>query len=361
MAADTTKTPWWALVWPLLAWGLLLFSALHIGGGVLALAQGVALFGAVFAAVYHAEVVAHRVGEPFGSVVLALAVTIIEVSLIVSMMISGGPGTAEVARDTVFAAVMLVCNGIVGLCLLAGGVRHREQGFQLQGANAALSVLIALTTLTLVLPNITTTTGRGTYSRSQLVFAGVASLVLYGAFLLVQTVRHRDYFLPVGGNGEELHASPPTNKVAAVSGALLLVSLAAVVGLAKVLTPILERFIDGVGAPRSVVGILIAGVVLLPEGVAAVRAARANRIQTSMNLALGSVLATVGLTIPAVAAVALFMGRPLTLGLGPTEVALLYLTLIVSLATLGTGRTTVLQGIVHLVILTAFLFLAVVP
>jgi len=193
------------------------------------------------------------------------------------------------------------------------------------------------------------------------VFAGVASLVLYGAFLLVQTVRHRDYFLPVGGNGEELHASPPTNKVAAVSGALLLVSLAAVVGLAKVLTPILERFIDGVGAPRSVVGILIAGVVLLTEGVAAVRAARANRIQTSMNLALGSVLATVGLTIPAVAAVALFMGRPLTLGLGPTEVALLYLTLIVSLATLGTGRTTVLQGIVHLVILTAFLFLAVVP
>ena len=264
-------------------------------------------------------------------------------------------------RDTVYAAVMLVCNGIVGLCLLAGGVRHRKQGFQFQGANAALSVLIALTSLTLVLPNITITTARGTYSPSQLIFAGAASLILYGSFLLVQTVRHRDYFLSVGGGGEEIHASPPTNQVALASSGLLLLSLVAIVGLAKVLTPMLERFIEGVGAPRTVVGILIAGVVLLPEGLAAVRAARANRIQTSMNLAMGSVLATVGLTIPATVTVALGLGRPLTLGVGPTELALLMLTLIVSLATLGTGRTTVLQGIVHLVILAAFLFFSIVP
>ena len=268
----------------------------------LAAVEAFALIAAVFAAVYHAEVVAHRVGEPFGTLVLALAVTIIEVALIVLMMVTGGTDTAGLARDTVFAAVMIVCNGIIGLCLLAGAIRHREQSFQFQGAQAALSVLIALTTLALIFPNVTSTAAGPTFSSSQLVFAAIVSLILYGSFLLVQTVRHRDYFLPAGG-GEEAHALPPTNRITLVSAGLLLVSLVAVVALAKALTPTLERGIAAVGAPRTVVGIAIAGLVLLPEGLASYRAATANRLQTSMNLALGSALATIGLTIPAVASV----------------------------------------------------------
>ena len=322
--------------------------------------ESFALIATVFAAVYHAEVVAHRVGEPFGSLVLALAVTIIEVALIVSVMITSGAEASGLARDTVFAAVMIVCNGIVGLCLLAGGVRHREQGFQLQGANAALSVLIPLTTLTMIFPNVTISSHGPTFSESQLVFAAIVSLVLWGAFVFIQTVRHRDYFLAVS-RGEEAHAKPPSNKVALLSAGLLLVSLVAVVALAKALTPALERGISQVGAPKSVVGIVIAALVLLPEGLAAFRAARANRLQISMNLALGSALASIGLTIPAVAAVSLLLHIPLTLGLAPKEVVLLVVTLILSQSTLGTGRTTVLQGVVHLVVFATFLFLAVVP
>jgi Ca2+:H+ antiporter len=361
MVAAIGRIPWWAWTWPLFACVVLVLQFLLGSGGPLAAAETFALIATVFAAVYHAEVVAHRVGEPFGTLVLALAVTIIEVALIVSMMITHGNDSAVLARDTVFAAVMIVCNGIVGLCLLAGGMRHREQVFQLQGANAALAVLIALTTLTLIFPNVTTTTAGPTFSPSQLIFAALVSLILYGSFLFVQTIRHRDYFLPADGGGEGTHAPPPTNKVALQSSALLLVSLVAVVALAKALTPIMEFGIAKAGAPKSVVGIVIAGLVLLPESLASFRAASANRLQTSMNLALGSVLASIGLTIPSVAGVSILLHRPLTLGLGPKETVLLVLTLIVSIITLGTGRTTVLQGIVHLVIFAAFLFLSIVP
>lgn len=352
--------PFWAWTWQVLALVIISVHTILGSGFLVAAAEGVALVGTVFAAVYHAEVVAHRVGEPFGSLVLAVAVTVIEVALIVSMMIASRVDTTGLARDTVFAAVMIVCNGIVGLCLLAGGLRHREQVFHLQGAQAALSVIIALTTLTMVFPNVTSTTPGPTFSSSQLVFAAIVSLILYGAFLFVQTVRHRDYFLPEWGEGEA-HALPPSNKAALVSAGLLLVSLVLVVGLAKMLTPLLERAIARVGAPRSVVGIVIAGLVLLPEGLASYRAANANRLQTSMNLALGSVLATIGLTIPAVAGVSILLHKPLTLGLSAKEELLLALTLIVSLLTIGTGRTTVLQGIIHLIIFAVFLFLSVVP
>jgi Ca2+:H+ antiporter len=359
-STNSARTPWWTWTWIVLALVVLGIHATLRPGFPFVAAEAFVLIATVFAAVYHAEVVAHRVGEPFGTLVLALAVTIIEVALIVSMMITGGTETAGLARDTVFAAVMIVCNGIVGLCLLAGGVRHREQGFQFQGAQAALSVLIALTTLTLVFPNVTSASAGPTFSSAQLVFAAIVSLILYGSFLFVQTVRHRDYFLPAEG-GEEAHALPPPNRIALVSAGLLLVSLVAVVALAKALTPTLERGIAAVGAPRSVVGIVIAGLVLLPEGLASYRAATANRLQTSMNLALGSVLATIGLTIPAVACVAMFLGRPLTLGLGAKEELLLAVTILVSLLTIGTGRTTVLQGVVHLVLFAVFLFFAVVP
>lgn len=358
---NSISTPWWSWTWP--AIGLVLLAAHLIIGptGLLAVAATFALVTTVFAAVYHAEVIALRVGEPFGTLMLALAVTIIEVALIVSMMISGGTETANIARDTLFAAVMIVCNGIIGLCLLAGGLRHHEQEFQLRGTNAALSVLIALTTLTLVLPNLTTSTVGPTFSRPQLTFAAIVSLVLYGAFLFVQTVRHRDYFLPLSAGEEEAHVPSPPNKVAVASGVLLLACLVVVVALAKTLTPTIEHGIEVVGAPRSIVGIIIAGLVLLPEGLAAYRAATADRLQTSVNLALGSVLASIGLTIPSVALISILLSKPLTLGLDPKEEILLSLTLVVSILTLGTGRTTVLQGTVHVILFAVFLFLSIAP
>ena len=355
------RTPWWAWAWPLSAWAIIGIIAVAGATGAIALLAGAVLIATVFAAVYHAEVVAHRIGEPFGTLVLAVAVTVIEVALIVSIMVGFAADKTGLARDTVFAAVMIVCNGIVGACLLLGGMRHHEQGFQLQGASAALAVLAALTVLTLIVPNFTTTTPGPAFSRPQLVFAGVVSLVLYGSFVFVQTVRHRDYFLPLPAGSHELHALPPDNRVALISAALLALALIAIVVLAKSLTPALEGIVAFVGAPKAVVGIAIALLVLLPEGLAALRAAAANRLQTSLNLALGSALASIGLTIPTVALVSILLGQPLDLGLGVKDMVLLALTLLVGVITLGTGRTTVLQGIVHLVIFATFLFLAVVP
>nr|WP_246718885.1 ionic transporter y4hA [Microvirga terrestris] len=327
----------------------------------MAAAAGAVLVATVFAAVYHAEVVAHRTGEPFGTLVLAVAVTVIEVALIVSLMIAAPGEKAGLARNTVFSGVMIVMNGVVGLCLLWGGARHHEQGFTIHGASAALAILVALTTLTLVLPNVATSEIGPLFSTWQLVFAGAASLVLYGAFVFIQTVRHRDYFLPVESDNEDAHAPPPSNRAAAVSAGMLLVALVAVVALAKALSPTLEAGLDRLGMPEAVLGIVIAAVVLLPECVAALRAAQANRLQTSLNLALGSALAAIGLTIPAVAAVSILLGQPLELGLGEKDRLLLALTLLIGVITLGTGRTTVLQGAVHLVIFAAFLFFAVVP
>jgi Ca2+:H+ antiporter len=344
-----------------LGWIVLLLTLVFGSGAPIAAAAGVTLLGTVFAAVYHAEVVAHRVGEPFGTLVLALAVTVIETALIVSVMLAAPAEKAGLARDTVFAAVMIVCNGIVGACLLWGGAQHREQGFQLQGASAALAVLAALTSLTMILPNFASSQLGARYSTAQLVFAAVVSLVLYGSFVFVQTVRHRDYFLPLAGDEAEGHTPAPTGRTAALSAGLLLVALVAIVGLAKALTPAVERGIAYVDVPKAVVGIIIAALVLLPEGLAALRAAGSNRLQTSLNLALGSALATIGLTIPAVAAVSIVIGQPLELGLDGKDQALLALTLLLGVITLGTGRTTVLQGIVHLVIFAVFLFFAVVP
>ena len=358
--ATTAHTPWWALAWPALAWMILVIMGMGVTGSAIASIAGIALVGTVSAAVYHAEVIAHRVGEPFGTLILAVAVTIIEVALIAFVMI-GAEGKAGLARDTVFAAVMIVTNGIVGLCLLVGGLQHREQEFQLRGASAALAVLAALTTLTLILPNVTTSVAGPVFSRPQLEFAAVVSLLLYGSFVFVQTVRHRDYFLPVGDGGEETHAAPPSGMTALISTGLLFASLVAVVGLAKTLTPAVETVIERLRAPKSVVGVVIAALVLMPEALAALRAARANRLQTSLNLALGSALASIGLTIPAVAVLSIVLSQPLELGLNQRDEVLLALTLLVSVITLGTGRTTILQGIVHLVIFAAFLFLAFVP
>jgi len=354
--------PLWALLIPGGAIALLTVALVLPVGVPLAIICAVALMGAVIAAVHHAEVVAHRVGEPFGTLVLAIAITIIEVALIVSMMRAGGPDKATLPRETIFSAIMIICNGVVGLCLLLGGLRHHEQSFHVEGANTALATVIALATLSLVLPTFTTSSTGSTYTVAQLTFAAIASLVLWGSFVFVQTVRHRDYFLPAHNTADEdLHAAPPSIRLSWASFGMLLVTLVAVVGLAKVLSPSIEAAVAAAGAPQTVIGIAIAMLVLLPETWAAARAARANRLQTSLNLAFGSALASIGLTIPAVAFASVLIGMPLALGLEAKDLVLLVLTFIVASITLVSGRTHVMQGVVHLVIFAAFLFLAFVP
>nr|WP_121272421.1 ionic transporter y4hA [Pedobacter schmidteae] len=353
--------PLWTIVSPILAWLAYFGSSLNLGGMYL-LFLAAMLVAAVLAAVHHAEVVAHKVGEPFGTLLLALAVTVIEVALIVSLMLTGGPETAALARDTVFAAVMIILNGIIGICLLSGGVRYKEQVFTLPGVGAALVTLTAILVLTLILPNYTTTTPGPQYSSVQLIFVAIVCLVLYGAFVLVQAVRHRDYFLPPEADGdEEVHAAPPTLKVALLSAFLLLLCLGIVVLLAKALAPDIENAVVQAGAPKSLVGVIIAAVVLLPEGLAAFRAAKKNRLQTSLNLALGSALASIGLTIPAVAIVSMFTGMSITLGIDMKSTVLLLLSMFTIMLSLATGKTNVLQGIVLVVIFAVYLFTIIAP
>ena len=321
------------------------------------------LIGTVLVAVYHAEIIAHRIGEPLGTLVLALAVTVIEVSLIISMMLSGGEQAQSLARDTVFATVMIICNGVVGLCLLAGGIRHHIVRFRAEGSSAALSVLAALTTLTLILPQFTTSTPGPTFSPAQLGFASLMSLILYLVFVFVQTVRHKDHFLPnkLENDETEPHGAHPMLSTAWASFVLLMFALVGVVGLAKQLSPAIKSGVEAISAPLSVIGIAIALLVLMPETLSALRAARRNQIQTSLNLALGSALATIGLTIPAVGAVAIMMGITLDLGLPAKEIVLLALTLMVSAITVIGGQATIMQGTVHLVLFAVFLFLAIFP
>jgi Ca2+:H+ antiporter len=353
----------WTFITPFAALALLgAAAAMGIDGLALPLAGAAGLIGAVIAAVHHAEVVAHRVGEPFGTLVLALAITVIEVALIISLMLSGGPATAALPRDTLYATVMIICNGVVGVCLLLGGLRHREQSFQVAGTGPALAALVVLCTITLVMPVFTTSSPEGTYTPAQLGFVAVVSIALWAVYVFVQTVRHRDYFLPEGAaTDQDAHAAPPGGRATLISAGLLPVALIAVVGLAKLLSPRIEALVDEAQAPKAVVGIAVAMLVLLPETWAAVRAARANRLQTSMNLALGSSLASIGLTVPAVVVAAVWLKLPLVLGLHAKEMVMLAMTFVVSAITLGSGRTHLMQGAVHLVVFAAFLFLAFVP
>ncbi len=353
----------WTVLVPLLAIVALALTWGRDVGVVLVVFVAVLLAAAVLAAVHHAEVVAHRVGEPFGSLVLAVAVTVIEVGLIVTLMISGGPGAATLARDTVFAAVMLTTTGIVGLSLLVGARRYGMIMFHAEGSGAALATVATLATLSLVLPTFTTSQPGPEFSPGQLTFAALASLVLYGTFVLTQTVRHRDFFLPVAQEGadDEVHADPPTNRAALTSLGLLMVALVAVVGLAKIESPAIEEGVALAGFPPSFVGVVIAMLVLAPETLAAVRAAQRGRIQISLNLAYGSSIASIGLTIPTIALASVWLDGPLVLGLGPTQMVLLALTVVVSVLTVVPGRATRLQGGVHLVLLAAFVFLAINP
>jgi len=361
----TDWTAWlrdWTVVVPFIgAIGVALTWAVKDIGTVLALVIGLLLAASVLAAVHHAEVVAHRVGEPFGSLVLAVAVTIIEVALIVTLMLSGGPDTFSLARDTVFAAVMITCNGILGISVLIAALRDRVATFNAEGTATALATVATLTTLSLVLPTVTTSAVSQQFTGSQLTFAAIASLILYGVFVLVQTVRHRDYFVPAGDDQLANASDAPSDRRAFLSVGLLLVALIAVVGLAKVESPAIERGVFAIGAPPSAVGVVIALLVLLPETLAAVRNARRGRVQASMNLALGSAIASIGLTIPTIAVASIWLDGPLILGLEPTQLVLFAITMLVGSLTVLPGRATVQEGAVHLVLLGAFLFLAVIP
>jgi Ca2+:H+ antiporter len=356
------RPPSWTVAIPVLAIvGLAATWSAEPGVPVLVVV-GVLLAGSVLAAVHHAEVVAHRVGEPFGSLVLAVAVTVIEVGLIVTLMVSGGSETSTLARDTVFAAVMITCNGVVGLSLLVGTLRRRVAAFNAEGTATALATVSTLTTLTLVLPRFTTSRPGPEFSPAQLAFAAVASLALYALFVVVQNVRHRDYFLPVDADGDrEDHAEPPSDREALSSLGLLVVALVAVVGLAKVESPPIEDAVAALGAPQSAVGVVIALLVLAPETLAAVRNAARDRVQTSFNLAFGSAMASIGLTIPAIAVASIWLEGPLELGLGATEMVLLAITVVVGALTVLPGRATLQEGGVHLGLFAAFLFLAMNP
>lgn len=350
--------PIWSLLLPLAAW-LVYFCGLQ--SLTMQLLGGALLIGSVLSAVHHAEVVAHKVGEPFGTIILALAITIIEVALIVSLMVAGGDNAAYLARDTVFAAIMLILNGILGGCLMIGGLKHHEQFFSQKSASTALVTLVVILTITLVLPNFTTSTATGTYSSSQLVFVAIAALVLYLSFILIQTVRHRDYFLLADDDNPAHHAEPPSLKIALISLAFLVICLGIVVLLAKALSPAIESMVVGASAPLALVGVIIAAVVLLPEGLAALTAAHRNRLQTSVNLALGSALASIGLTIPAVVIVCLLYDINMVLGLDWKSMVLLSLSSFVAMLSLNHGKTNMLYGIVLLVILATYVFTVIVP
>ena len=324
----------------------------------------ISLIGAVLSAVHHAEVIAHKTGEPYGTLVLSISVTIIEVSLIIAMMLAGHEGSEFIARDAVFATVMIVVNGVIGLCIFMGGFKHHEMSFRNEGTNSALGILTSMATFILVMPIVTTSTPGPDFTRSQLAFAGTACFALYVAFLFFQTISHRDYYLPKKEEqktNSDLHADKPSNLKTTLSAFLLLFSLVVVVGLAEALNPAIEAGVKAAGAPKTVVGIAIAMLVLMPEGYAAVRAARANRLQSSLNLALGSALASIGLTIPTVAAIAIFFNLPISLGISSLNMTLMYLSFFIGALTLAIGRTTLLQGVVHLIIFFEFLFLSLVP
>jgi Ca2+:H+ antiporter len=358
---ELSHLPIWSIAVPICAGIIYAGIGLGLGNFYLFLLTA-GLIACVLTAVHHAEVVALRVGEPLGTLVLAVAVTTIEVALIISLMLAGGQEIDVLARDTIFAAEMIIINGIVGGSLLIGGMKFKEQVFGLDGVSASLTVLTAISVLTLILPNYTTSTIGPNYNDNQLLFVAIISLVLYGAFLLMQTVKHRDYFLPVDADKEEeTHEVPPTKKVTLISTFMLIVSLVMVVLLAKALAPSIESGIESAGAPKSLVGIIIAMVVLLPEAVSAIQAARKNRLQSSLNLALGSALASIGLTIPAVAFVALYYGLPLTLGIDVKSMVLFILSLFVVSLSLRTGRTTSVQGVVLLVIFAVYLFTTIIP
>lgn len=335
------------------------FSGLIGNGVVYDIIAGLLLTGSVLSAVHHAEVVAHKVGEPFGTIILALCITIIEVALIISLMVAGGDQAITLARDTVFAAVMIILNGIIGICILIGGVKYYEQFFARTSATTYLVSIVSILILTLVLPNFTSSVNGPFYNTAQLIFVSIACLVIYGVFLMVQTVRHRNYFIITDEDSDSHYI--PTKAATIISFVFLVICLVIVVLMAKGLSGTIEDMVRSVGAPKSLVGVIIAAVVLLPEGVAAIRAARSNQIQSSLNLALGSALASIGLTIPAVSIVCIMYDIPFVLGLDKKDIILLSLSVFIVMLSLSRGKTNILYGTVLLVNLAAYIFTVIVP
>jgi Ca2+:H+ antiporter len=346
----------WTILGPVIGLLLLVATWGSHPPTVILVIVGVFLAASVLGAVHHAEIIAHRVGEPFGSLVLAVAVTVIEVGLIVTLMVGDSEGNQTLARDTVFAAAMITTNGILGMSVLVAALRDHTASFNAEGTATALATVSTLAVMTLVLPTFTTSAPGPEFTSSQLAFAAVVSVALYGLFVFVQTVRHRDYFV-----ADEEHAAPPTDREALISLSLLVVALVAVVGLAKIESEPIEDVVTGLGAPKSAVGVVIALLVLGPETLAAYRNARRGRVQTSLNLALGSAMASIGLTIPAIAVASIWLEGPLVLGLDSTQIVLLVITMVVGALTVLPGRATVQEGGVHLVLFAAFVFLALNP
>ena len=351
----------WTNLIPILAW-ILYFSGSIESIGLLKIAATLLLIFTVMAAVHHSEIVAHRVGEPYGTIILAIAITVIEVSIIISLMLSGGEKTLTLARDTVYSATMLILNGIVGSCLLIGGLKHHIQTFSKHSVTIALVSLISIIVFTLVIPTFTNSVQGGYYSKPQLLFASLSCLVIYGFFLFAQTTRHRDYFLHFETESGEQHSTKVISNNAFVASLVLLVlSLGIVVLLAKTLSPTIEEIIVSYDLPLTLVGVIIAAIILLPEGIAALSAARKNKLQTSLNLSLGSALASIGLTIPSVAIVCLIYDYKIILGLDIKSIILLGLSVFTVMLSLGSGRTNIVYGVVLLVNLFAFVFLIIYP
>ncbi|RWE23678.1 MAG: ionic transporter [Mesorhizobium sp.] len=318
------------------------------------------MFVTIFVVLDHAEAVARRVGEPYGTLVLTFAVTAIEVSIIVSMMLHG-ENNPTLARESVFSTVMITSTGVVGICLTLGGWRHRKQAIVRQGTSAYLAVLSALTVMTLILPTYTRTTDPGTFSAAQLGFVSVLSVSLYACFVFAQTVRHRDDF--VEQHEPEHAARTAAHDAVAASALLLFIGLIGIVMLAEQVAASVEDALVAyqVSQADGIVGALIAGLVLMPESISAIRAALNNELQRGLNVAMGSACATIGLTIPAVAAASLLTGRGLTLGLPPLDIVLLVLALFICSISFSTERTTFLTGAVHLIVFMTYVFLIAIP
>lgn len=352
----------WTIIIPILSWALL-FSGLIENSTIFQIVASVLLILSVMSAVHHSEIIAERVGEPYGTIILAISITVIEVSIIVSLMLSEGSQAASLARDTVYAATMLILNGIIGLCLLIGSIKHYEQNFSTSSVTIGLVSLISIIVFTLVFPTFTESVHGSYYSTPQLIFASIACVVIYSSFLFAQTKGYRQYFLANGDKEEEtkIHPIEINNKTFYTSLIFLLVSLGIVVLLAKTLSPTIETIIVGYNLPKSLVGVIIAIIILLPEAIAAIIAARKNRLQTSLNLALGSALASIGLTIPSVALVCIIMNMPIVLGLDIKSIVLLALSVFTVMLSLSKGKSNIVYGVVLLVNLFAFMFLMIYP
>jgi Ca2+:H+ antiporter len=309
-----------------------------------------------FAVVRHSECLAEIFGEPYGTLILTFAITAIEVMMIAAVMLTG-PEVSTTARDTMFAVVMIVFNGMAGLVLLVGGLRYKEQSYNLQGANAFLAVIFPLAVICLVLPNFTSAPG-GTLSVLHEIFLIFMSVALYGVFLAIQTLRHKHYFLEHGEAEAEEKAPPITDlRPAAYHGTLLVLYIVPIVLLSKKIAVPIDYGVSVLGAPEALVGFLVAALILAPESLSALRASLANQLQRSINLLLGSVLASISLTIPAVLAIGLLTDRLVVLGLEAVDMLLLLLTLACSLLTYTSGRTNILQGAIHLLLFCAYIVL----